>query len=100
MLVERGRKETDPPPPVYGVQGMGTPDQEAVEGLGKAQGWRHPRAPSVRCLWREKSTGAVLDFLGSTRVGCIRARRVVPEEAARAVSGDEGEGGGPGLPVV
>ena len=68
--------------------------------IGKAQGWRHPRAPSVRWLWGEKSTGAVLDFLGSTRVGCIRARRVVPEEAARAVLGDEGEEGGPGPPVV
>ena len=68
--------------------------------IGKAQGWRHPRAPSVRWLWREKSTGAVLDFLGSTRVGCIRARRVVPEEAARAGSGDEGEEGGPGPPAV
>ena len=68
--------------------------------IGKAQGWRHPKAPSVRWLWREKSTEAVLDFLGSTRVGCVRARRVVPEEAARAASGDEGEEGGPGPPVV
>ena len=41
-----------------------------------------------------------LDFLGSTRVGCIRARRVVSEEAARAVLGDEGGEGGPGPPAV
>ena len=31
-LVVWGREETNPPPPVYGVQGMGTPDQEVVEG--------------------------------------------------------------------
>ena len=79
---------------------MDTPNQEVVEDIGKAQEWRHPRAPSVRWLWREKSTGAVLDFLGSTRVGCIRTKRVVPEEAARAGSGDEGEEGGPGPPAV
>ena len=68
--------------------------------IGKAQEWRHPRAPSVRWLWREKSTEAVLDFLANTRVGCIRSRRVVPEEATRAGSGDEGEEGGPGPPAV
>ena len=33
-------------------------------------------------------------------MGCVRERRVVPEEAARAASGDEGEEGGPGPPVV
>ena len=63
---------------------------------------KFPRAPSVRWLWREKSTGAVLDFLGSTRVGCISARRTVPEEAVRVAlsAGDEGEEGGPGPPVM
>ena len=39
MLVVRGRKETDPPPPFYGVQGVGAPDQEAVE--------RHREGPWV-----------------------------------------------------
>ena len=79
---------------------MGTPDQEVVEGHREGPGVETPQNPPVKWLWREKSTGAVLDFLGSTRVGCIRARRVVPEEAARAVSGDGGEEGGPGPPVV
>ena len=69
--------------------------------IGKAHGWKHPRAPPVRWLWREKSTGAVLDFLGSTRVGCIRVRSTVPEEAARAdlSAGGGGGEGGPGPPA-
>ena len=36
--------------------------------IRKACGWNHPRAPSVRWLWKEKATEAVLEFLGSTRV--------------------------------
>ena len=32
MLVVRGRKEADPPPPLYGVPGADAPDQEAMEG--------------------------------------------------------------------
>ena len=31
--------------------------------------WDRPRAPALRWLWREEATGAVLDFLESTRVG-------------------------------
>ena len=30
--------------------------------IGKACGWKHPKAPSVKWLWREKATEAVLDF--------------------------------------
>ena len=65
------------------------------------------KGPSVKWLWGEKSTEAVLSFLGSTRVGCISVRRKVPEEAAEAEDttesgsgeeGEEGEEGGPGLP--
>ena len=51
--------------------------------IGKAHGWRHPRAPSGKWLWKEKSTEAVLTFLKSTRVGCISTRRVPPEEQAK-----------------
>ena len=82
---------------------MGAPDQETVEGHRKSHGLKRPRAPPVRWLWREKSTEAVLDFLGSTRVGCISARRAVPEEVDRADLGnvgDEGEAGGPGPPAM
>ena len=57
------------------------------------------KGPSGKWLWK-KSTEAVLAFLGSTKVGCISARRVAPEEVSGAGSGDEGEEGGPGPPVV
>ena len=68
--------------------------------IGYAQGWKHPRAPAVKWLWRERPTRAVLDFLGSTRVGCINVRRTPPEEGGGADLGDEGGEGGPGPPEV
>lgn len=37
--------------------------------IGKSHGWNHPRVPSVRWMWREKPTKAVLGFLRGTRVG-------------------------------
>ena len=64
------------------------------EGIGKAQEWKHPRAPSGKWLWKEKSTEAVLAFLRDTRVGCVRVERRLPEDAGvRTGSGDEGEEG-------
>ena len=80
---------------------MGTPDQEVVEGHREGPGVETSQNPPVKWLWREKSTGAVLDFLGSTRVGCIRVRSTVPEEAARAdlSAGGGGEEGGSGPPA-
>ena len=69
--------------------------------IGKACGWKHPRAPSVKWLWKEKATEAVLVFLWDTRVGCISTRRKPPEEGCDVVgSGDEGDGGGPGQPQM
>ena len=66
---------------------------------GKAQEWKHPRAPSGKWLWKKKSTEAVLAFLRDTRVGCVRVERRLPEDAGvRTGSGDEGEEGGPGPP--
>ena len=71
--------------------------------VGKDCGWEHPRAPALRWLWKRDATGAVLEFLESTRVGCRASA-----EAARAradedrdegfVWGSEGEEGGPGPP--
>ena len=46
-------------------------------------------SPSAKWLWKEKSTAAVLVFLGSTRVGCVNARRKPPWEDGVG-SGDEG----------
>ena len=67
--------------------------------VGRAHGWKHLRAPSVKWLWRDKSTEAVLVFLGNTRVGCISARRKPPEEECDEVGlGDERDEDGPGAP--
>ena len=33
--------------------------------VGKACRWRHPKAPSVRQLWKDKATEAVWAFLGT-----------------------------------
>ena len=68
--------------------------------IGKAHGRKHPRAPSVKWLWRENSTEAVLMFLRSTRVGCIRKLPEGREECEVTGSGDEVEEGGPGPPDV
>lgn len=68
---------------------------------GKAYEWKHPRAPSVRWLWKEKSTEVVLGFLGSTRVECISTGRTIPEERnCGAGSGGEGKEDGPGPPEM
>ena len=48
--------------------------------MGKVCGWKHPSAPSVKWLWGEKSTEAVLVFFGSARVGCNSTRRRFPGE--------------------
>ena len=55
--------------------------------IGKAHAWEHPRAPSGKWLWKEKSTEAVLVFLKSTRVGCISTRRKLPEGRGEFVRG-------------
>ena len=57
--------------------------------------WERPRAPSVRYLWEGKATDAVLEFLRTTKVGCVGVGRVPLEDR-----GDEesGEVGGPDPP--
>ena len=72
---------------------------------GKVHGWKHLRAPSVKWLWKERSTKAVCVFSRTTRVGCISTRRMLPEEGHKegheeAGAGDEVEGVGPGPPNV
>ena len=68
--------------------------------IGKAHGWKHPRAPLGKWLGKEKPTEVVLASLGSTRVGCISAGKTPPEEVRGADFGDEGEESGPGPPVL
>ena len=63
--------------------------------IGKACEWERARTPSVRFLWDRRAMEAVLEFLRTTRVGCIGAERV-PPEGREGVS--DGEEGGPGPP--
>ena len=53
--------------------------------IGKACGREHPKAPSAKHLWKDKTTGAELEFLRDTRAGCLVTVRMFPRE--------EGEGG-------
>ena len=99
------RQEGVTPPPLHGVPVPATPDPEALEAggkglrVGKGCGWKHPRAPAVRKLWKEKTTEAVLEFLEDTPAGrwiSAGVARAPREEVVGegAVSG--GEEGGPG----
>ena len=74
---------------------MASADEEAMEGVGEALGRKRPRAPSVRYLWEVKAADAVLEFLRTTRVGCVGTGRISPEDRGED---EEGEEGGPGPP--
>ena len=66
--------------------------------MGKDCGWKHPKAPAVRKLWKEGATEAVLGFLEDTQVGCWRPAGVarLPREAeGGGVSEGEESGLGP-----
>ena len=85
------------------------------KAIGKAHGWKHPRAEGPRVeaseggrptggsirgrrQWKEKSTKAVLEMLRDTRIGYISSRQVVPaERLGEEMAGprDEGKEGGP-----
>ena len=54
---------------------VGPTGQEVAEGHREGMRVETPEAPSVRLLWREKATEAVLAFLRDARVGCMVALR-------------------------
>ena len=69
--------------------------------IGKDCRWQHPRVPSVRWLWEERATDAVLEYPGDTAVGCkVSPGRVRVDEGrdVEGVPGSEGSEGGPGPP--
>ena len=77
--------------------------RELWKRIGRDCGWEHPRAPAQRWLWERDATGAVLEFLENTRVGCRASAeaaraRVDEDRDAGFVWGSEGEEGGPGPP--
>ena len=45
MLVVRGRKSTDPPPPFHEMQGLGTQIKKLWKDIGKVHRWEHLRVP-------------------------------------------------------
>ena len=65
-------------------------------GIGKACGWRRPRALSVRRMFGdEQAAEAVLTFLRDARVGCMVS--LAPPEGEEG-EGENGEKEGPGPP--
>ena len=62
--------------------------------VGEACEWENPRTPSVRLMWDVRAAEAVLEFLRTTRVGCIGVGRVPPDKGEET----DGEEGGPGPP--
>lgn len=72
-----------------------------MKRIGKECGWKHPRAPLVRLLWKERATEAVLEFLRDARAGRRAAVMVTigpqedrGEESERR-AGDEESGPAP-----
>ena len=77
--------------------------RELWRRIGKGCGWEHPRAPALRFLWKDDAVGAVLEFLGGTKVGsrasAERARARVDEDRdGEEALEQEGEEDGPGPP--
>ena len=63
--------------------------------IGEACEWERPLAPAVKHLWDVRAADAVLEFLRTTRVGCIGIGRTLPEDRGEDTEGEEG---GPGPP--
>ena len=59
---------------------MATADEKAMEGDRGGFEVEEAASPSVRYLWEGKATDAVLEFLRTTRVGCVGTGRVPPED--------------------
>ena len=82
-------------PPVHAVRVVDGAETQAWKDVGGTCEWKHPRTPSVRLLWDVRAAGAVLEFLRTTRVGCISGERVPAEDRWDDTQGEEG---GPGPP--
>lgn len=52
-------------------------------GCGKANRWKHPRAPPAKRPQEEGSTEAALESLRDTRAECMVTQRKPPEEGER-----------------
>ena len=74
---------------------MATADEEAMERHWGGLEMGAAKGPVGRYLWEWRATEAVLEFLRTTRVGCVGLGRVPPEDRWEEESGEEG---GPGPP--
>ena len=54
------------------------PHEKAMERVREGMRAKTPKSPSVKWLWKEKATEAVLDLLRDTRVECVATRRKTP----------------------
>ena len=68
-MVVWGRKETDLTPPPYGVQGVGAPDQEAVERYKEGPWVEAPQGPLGQVVVEGEVHGGGLGFLGQHKGG-------------------------------
>ena len=84
MLVVRGKKETNPSPPVYGVQGMGTPNQEVVEGHREGPGVETPQSPFGQVAMEGEIHRGGFGLLGQHESGVYQG------EESRAGGGGQG----------
>ena len=82
MLVVRGKKETNPSPPVYGVQGMGTPIQKVVEGHTEGSGVETSQTPFGQVAMKGEVHRGGFGLLGQHESGVHRG------EESRARGGD------------
>ena len=63
--------------------------------------WKHPKAPAVRKLWKERATEAFHEFLEDVRAGFWQGTRVrAPAEAEGEGGVSEGDEGSPGPPSI
>ena len=93
------RQEGVVPPHIRRVQGLGPQNRRLWRRVARDCGWKHPKAPAVRNLWKEGATEAALEFLGEVWAGCWQTMRVmVPVEAESEGAVSEGEEGSPGPP--
>ena len=90
MLVVQGGKQQTPHHLFTECRAWKPQITRLWKDIGNGCGWKHPRTPSVKWLWKEKATEAVLEFLRDTRVG-------KPPPAGGGEDTDREEGG-PGPP--
>ena len=97
-VAERGAS-----PPLHRVQGVGSPEQDTVEGGRRELLLGTPQGAGAEMVLGGGGHGAVLEFLGNTRVRCrepaeMARLRVDKDRGKEDAWGSEGSEGGSGPP--